>query len=127
HGLLDHNGQWIRGEELMERMADGAKAITDHFGKKIVYINVLRKMSVDCDCAGTSAAEPTAPDIGILASTDLLAIDQASIDLIKALPEGQNRDLMERITSRKGLRQLSAMKERKMGHDQYKLIDINKA
>ena len=89
HGLLDHNGQWIRGEELMERMADGAKAITDHFGKKIVYINVLRKMSVDCDCAGTSAAEPTAPDIGILASTDLLAIDQASIDPIKALPEGK--------------------------------------
>ena len=42
HGLLDHNGSWIRGEEFMERMADGAKAITDHFGKKIVYINVLR-------------------------------------------------------------------------------------
>lgn len=127
HGLLDHNGRWIRGEELMERMADGAKAITDHFGKKIVYINVLRKMSVDCDCAGTSAAEPTAPDIGILASTDLLAIDQASVDLIKALPEEQKRDLMERITSRKGLCQLSAMKERKIGHDQYKLIDIDKA
>ena len=127
HGLLDHNGQWIRGEELMERMADGAKAITDHFGKRIVYINVLRKMSVDCDCSGTSAAEPTTPDIGILASTDLLAIDQASVDLIKALPEEQKRDLMERITSRKGLCQLSAMKERKIGHDQYKLIDIDKS
>ncbi len=50
-------------------------------------------MSVDCDCAGTSAAEPTAPDIGILASTDLLAIDQASIDLIKALPEGQKTEI----------------------------------
>ena len=73
-------------------------------------------MSVDCDCAGTSAAEPTAPDIGILASTDLLAIDQAcSIDPIKALPEGQNRDLMERITSRKGLRQLSANEGKENG------------
>ena len=107
-------------------MADGAKAITDHFGKKIVYINVLRRMSVDCDCAGTSAADPTAPDIGILASTDLLAIDQASVDLVMALPEEQKRDLMERITSRKGLRQLSAMKEKKMGSDAYKLIDVDK-
>ena len=62
----------------MENMAESAKATIDFFGKHIVYINVLRRMSVDCDCAGLSAAEPTIPDIGILASTDILAIDQAS-------------------------------------------------
>lgn len=125
HGLLDHNGQWIRGNEFMERMADGAHAITDHFGKKIVYINVMRRMSVDGDCAGTSAAEPVAPDIGVLASTDILAIDQACIDLVKALPEAQKKDLMERIVSRSGLHQLTAMKERKMGTDNYKLINVD--
>lgn len=111
-------------ERFMEQMTEGGKAVTDHFGKKIVYINVLRNMSVDCDCAGTSAAKPTAPNIGILASTDILAIDKASIDLVYALPENQKADLVERIESRKGLRQLSYMKELKMGTDKYELIEI---
>ena len=62
-------------EKLMETMAESAKATIDYFGKHIVFINVMRRMSVDCDCAGDLAAEPTIPDIGILASTDLLAID----------------------------------------------------
>ena len=69
-------------EELMERMADSGKATCDYFGKKIVFLNVMRRMSVDCDCAGTRAAEPTIPDIGICASTDILAIDQACCDLV---------------------------------------------
>lgn len=77
----------------MENMAESAKAVIDYFGKHIIFINVLRRMSVDCDCAGLSAAEPTIPDIG--ASTDLLAIDQASIDLVYAQPN--NQDLVERI------------------------------
>lgn len=79
----------------MENMAESAKAVIDYFGKHIVFINVLHRMSVDCDCAGLSAAEPTIPNIGILASTDLLAIDQASIDLVYAQPN--NQDLVERI------------------------------
>ena len=65
---------WPAKEELMERMAESAKATVDYFGKHIVFLNVMRRMSVDCDCAGVSAAEPTIPDIGILASTDILAI-----------------------------------------------------
>ena len=80
-------------------------------------------MSVDCDCAGTAAAEPTIPDIGILASTDLLAIDQASIDLVYASPN--NADLVERIESRHGLHQLTAMRDLKMGNDKYELITID--
>ena len=110
-------------EELMERMAESAKATCDYFGKHIVFLNVLRRMSVDCDCAGTRAAEPTIPDIGMLASTDILAIDQASCDLVWSSPK--NHDLVERIESRHGLRQLSAMKELKMGNDQYELVSID--
>lgn len=112
-------------EKLMETMAESAKATIDYFGKHIVFINVMRRMSVDCDCAGVAAAEPTIPDIGILASTDLLAIDQASIDLVYAQPEKDRHDLVERIESRHGLHQLTAMRELKMGNPQYELISID--
>lgn len=93
--------------------------------KHIVFINVLRRMSVDCDCAGIRAAEPKIPDIGILASTDILAIDQASVDLVYAKPENEKHDLVERIESRHGLHQLAAMRKLKMGNAQYELISID--
>lgn len=128
HGVADPSmswDQWPAKELLMENMAESAKATIDYFGKHIVYINVMRRMSVDCDCAGVSAAEPTIPDIGIVASTDLLAVDQASIDLVYAKPKTDNHDLVERIESRHGLRQLSYMRELKMGNDKYELIDID--
>ena len=112
-------------EKLMETMAESAKATIDYFGKHIVFINVMRRMSVDCDCAGDLAAEPTIPDIGILASTDLLAIDQASIDLVYAQPEKYRHDLVERIESRHGLHQLEAMRALKMGNPQYEFISID--
>lgn len=118
-------GSWPAKEHLMELMADSAKATVDYFGKHIVFINVMRRMSVDCDCAGTSAAEPTIPDIGIVASTDILAVDQASVDLVYGLPSSQNHDLVERIESRRGLHQLQAMRDLKMGNDQYELISID--
>ena len=118
-------GAWPAKEHLMELMADSAKATVDYFGKHIVFINVMRLMSVDCDCAGTSAAEPTIPDIGIVASTDILAVDQASVDLVYGLPSSQNHDLVERIESRRGLHQLQAMRDLKMGNDQYELISID--
>lgn len=115
---------WLKGEPFQENMVESAKAVMDHFGKKIVYINVLRNMSVDCDCAGTKAAPVKAHDLGILASTDLLAVEQASIDMVYKLPEAELHDLKERIESRKGLRQLSYMKELKMGNDQYRLVSL---
>jgi uncharacterized Fe-S center protein len=115
---------WADGPNFMERMVEGGKAITGRFGARIAYINVLRNMSVDCDCAGTKAAPPTAPDIGIMASTDILAIDKASVDMVYALPEAQRHDLVERIESRSGLRQLEYMKIMNMGNDQYELITL---
>ena len=128
HGVSDVNlpwDKWPAKEQLMENMAESAKAVIDHFGKNIVFINVMRRMSVDCDCAGLSAAEPTIPDIGIVASTDLLAIDQASVDLVYSLGDKLNHDLVERIESRHGLRQLSYMHELGMGSDHYELVDID--
>ena len=110
-------------EEFMELMADSGKATCDYFGKRIVFVNVMRRMSVDCDCAGVGAAEPTCADVGILASTDILAIDQACCDLVWTAKD--TSDLRERIESRHGLRQLSAMAENKMGNPQYELIPVD--
>ena len=110
-------------ETFMELMADSGKATCDYFGKHIVFLNVMRRLSVDCDCAGTSAAEPTMADVGILASNDILAIDQACCDLVYTAPD--SADLRERIESRHGLRQLSAMAEHKMGNSQYELISVD--
>ena len=127
HAVKDVNApwdQWPAKELLMENMAESAKAVCDHFGKRIVFINVMRRMSVDCDCAGLGAAEPTIPDIGIVASTDILAVDQASIDLVYGKPKAENHDLVERIESRHGLRQLTYMKELGMGNNEYDLIEV---
>ena len=82
-------------------------------------------MSVSCDCEGINAQPVVTPNIGILASLDILAIDQASVDLIYALKENDRRAMVERIESRHGLRQLSYMKELNMGNDRYRLIDID--
>ncbi len=112
------------GSLFMETMADSAKATCDFFKGKMCFINVLRRMSVDCDCAGVSAAEPTARDIGILASTDIVAVDQASIDMVYKLPANELHDLKERIESREGLHQLEAMDALKMGNRKYRLIEI---
>ena len=123
--IMQHGrGFSVHNAAFMENMVEAGKAVTDFFGKHIVYINVMRRMSVDCDCAGRSAAEPTIGDIGILASTDILAIDQASVDLVYNKPGGDNKDLIERIESREGLRQLSYMRELKMGNPNYELINV---
>lgn len=121
------NGQqWGRTQdEFQECMTESAKAVIDHFGKRITFVNVMKNMSVDCDCAGASAAAPVAKDVGILGSTDLLAIDQATIDLVYKLPEAERKDLRERIESRHGLRQLTYMEELKMGNKNYKLVSLD--
>ena len=122
HGGADFS---IRGAHFMEHMVEAGKAVTDFFGKRIAYVNVMRRMSVRCDCAGPDAEEPTIGDIGMVASTDLLAIDQACVDMVYDKPGGDNKDLIERIESREGLRQLSYMKELKMGNPNYELISID--
>ena len=126
HTTPGSEDQWdIAKEEFMERMTESAKAVVDHFGKHICFVNVLRNMSVSCDCEGCSAMPVVTPNIGIVASTDILAADQASIDLVYALEEQDHADLVERIQSRHGHRQLSYMKELGMGNDRYVLLDID--
>lgn len=115
---------WSGGTNFMERMVEGGKAITNHFGPHITYINVLRNMSISCDCEGVKAAPVTLPNLGILASTDILAVDQASVDMVYALPENVRAPMIERIESRSGLRQLTYMKEMGMGSSQYELITL---
>ncbi|WP_303841879.1 DUF362 domain-containing protein [Selenomonas ruminantium] len=118
--------QWgITNEEFMERMTESTQATVSHFKDKIAFINVMRNMSVDCDCAGTSAKPVVTPDIGIVASVDILAADQACVDCVYALPEESKKDLVERMESRHSMRQLTYMKELGMGNDRYQLIDLD--
>ena len=126
HTTPGSDDMWdIAKEEFMERMMESAKAVVDHFGEHITFVNVLRNMSVSCDCEGCAAMPVVTPNIGILASNDILAIDQASVDLVYALKEDDHKDLVERMESRHGLRQLTYMKELHMGNDRYHLIDID--
>lgn len=126
HQAEGSDDQWsISEEEFMERMMESAKAVVDHFGKHISFVNVLRNMSVSCDCEGVGAEPVVTPNIGILASLDILAVDQASVDLVYALNEHDRHALAERIETRHGHRQLSYMKELGMGNNRYTLIDLD--
>lgn len=126
HTTPGQDDMWdIVKEEFMERMTESAKAVTDLFGKRIVFINVMRNMSVSCDCEGIYAEPVKTPNVGICASLDILAADQACVDLIYAMPEHHRHAMVERMETRHGLRQLSYMKELGMGCDRYRLIDID--
>lgn len=126
HTKENGSDMWSIGkEELMERITESSKATVDFFEKNIAYINVMRNMSVDCDCAGLSAAPVVTPNVGILASLDICAIDTASIDIVYAMKKEENHDLIERIEIRKGLRQLTYMYELGMGNMKYVLIDLD--
>ncbi len=118
--------QWdIAQEEFMERMTESTKASIDHFGGHVAYVNVMRNMSVSCDCEGLAAEPVVTPNVGILSSTDILAVDQACVDIVYAMKEEERHALVERIESRHGHRQLSYMKELGMGNDRYTLIDLD--
>ena len=126
HTTSGQDNQWnIAKEEFMERMTESTKAVVDYFGKHITYVNVMRNMSVSCDCEGLNAEPVVTPNVGILSSTDILALDQACVDLVYAMTEAEHHDLVERIETRHGLRQLSYMKELGMGNDRYILIDLD--
>jgi len=126
HTPADSDNMWgISEEELMERMTESTKATVDHFAPHICYVNTMRNMSVSCDCEGAAGEPVVTPDVGILASLDILAVDAACVDLIYSLPEGGGKALIERIETRHGHRQLSYMKELGMGNDRYTLIDVD--
>ena len=126
HTVEGSDNMWgIAEEELMERMTESTKATVDFFAPHICYINTMRNMSVSCDCEGPEAEPVVTPDVGLVASLDILAADAACMDLIYNLPEGGGKALIERVESRHGLRQLSYMKEIGLGNDRYTLIDID--
>lgn len=126
HTLEGSDNKWsICVEEFMERMTESTKATIDYFKGHVSFINVMRNMSVSCDCEGAEAEPVEVPDVGILASYDILALDNACVDIIYSLPYGSGKALIERMISRRALRQLSYMKELKMGNDCYILIDLD--
>ena len=114
----------IFGEQdpFLEAMGDAAKGVNDYMSGRIVYISVMNRLSVDCDCDG-NPAEPDMHDIDILASTDPLALDQACIDLVYASPDSAS--LVQRIESRHGLHTLEHGEEIGLGSRRYKLEQIN--
>ena len=126
HTTPNQDNQWdIAKEEFMERMTESAKSVVDHFGERIVFVNVMRNMSVSCDCEGVCAEPVVTPNVGICASVDILAADQACVDMVYAMTPHDRHALVQRMESRHGLRQLSYMKELGMGHDTYRLVDID--
>lgn len=110
---------------FLERIAEYTKAIMDDMGERIVYINVLNNLSVDCDCDST-AAHPEMADIGVLASLDPVALDKASIDLVYAAPAGESRHLVERIESRNGAYLLEYAEQLGLGSRAYKLVRLDR-
>ena len=114
-------------DKFLESMADAALSITEYFkakGGKIAYINVMKNMSVDCDCVA-HAEDPCMADIGILASLDPIAIDQACIDLVYSSNDHGKGHLIERIESRNGVHTIEAAAELGFGSREYELINID--
>lgn len=113
-------------DAFLESMAEAGKSVSDYLGngERIVYINVMNRLSVDCDCDG-NPAEPDMHDIGILASADPVALDQACIDLIYAQKDGDGASLVNRIESRNGLHTLEHAEEIGLGSRTYNLVNID--
>ena len=109
-------------DAFLESMAEAGKSVSDYLGDQIVYINVMNRLSVDCDCDG-NPAEPDMHDIGILASTDPVALDQACIDLVYSAEDGQS--LVNRIESRNGLHTLEHAQQIGLGSRSYELVSID--
>lgn len=111
-------------DDFLESMAEAAKAVADHCGERILYINVMNNLSVDCDCDAHPAA-PEMGDIGILASLDPVALDQACVDLVYASPDEGKVHLIERMESRHGIHTLEHGERIGLGSRQYELVTLD--
>ncbi len=109
-------------DAFLESMAEAGKSVVDYLDGNILYINVMNRLSVDCDCDG-SPAEPDMHDIGILASYDPVALDQACVDLVYGAEDGQS--LIDRIESRNGLHTLKQAEKIGLGSREYELVNID--
>ena len=125
HGVGDPANFWTRDQDQFpESMADAASSVVKYFKGNAVYINVMKNMSVDCDCVGEGAALPKAKDIGILISDDPVAVDQACLDLLYAADDPGKADLIERIESRHGVHTIEIAVEHGVGSREYELITV---
>ena len=124
HGVGNPDNFWTSDhDEFLESMAEAASSVVDFFNGNILYINVMKNMSVDCDCCA-KAEDPCIADIGILASTDPIAIDQACIDLVYACSDPGKPHLIERIESRNGIHTIETAAKLGYGKREYELIEV---
>lgn len=113
-------------DAFLESMAEAGKSVSDSLGKgkNIVYVNVMNNLSIDCDCDG-NPAKPKMKDVGILASTDPVALDQACVDLVYKQKEGDGAPLVRRMESRNGLHTLEHAEKIGLGSRSYKIVKVN--
>lgn len=117
----DHMNQ--EHDAFLESMADAAKSIVEYFHGNIAYINVMKNMSVDCDCCA-EAEDPCIADIGMLASLDPIAIDQACIDLVYSSDDPGKDHFIERVETRNGIYTIACAAEHGFGQREYNLVEF---
>lgn len=124
HGAGEPKNIWTADHDrFLESMADAASSVTEYFHGNVIYINVMKNMSVDCDCCAV-AEDPCMKDIGILVSLDPVAIDQACLDLVYASDDPGRDHLIERIESRNGVHTIEAAAALGIGSREYKLVTV---
>lgn len=124
HGAGEPEKIWTGDHDsFLESMADAAEAVVRHFNGNMVFINVMKNMSVDCDCCSV-AEDPCMADIGILASLDPIAVDRACLDLVYASDDPGRDHLLERIESRNGAHTVDAAAELGFGSKEYELVKL---
>ncbi len=124
HGAGEPENIWTSDHDsFLESMADAAGSVVDYFKGNAIYVNVMKNMSVDCDCCAV-AEDPCIKDIGILISTDPIAIDQACIDLVYKCSDPGRAHLIERIESRNGIHTIEAAAALGYGTREYELIEV---
>ncbi|MBO4452776.1 MAG: DUF362 domain-containing protein [Clostridia bacterium] len=122
HGAGDVEVLWnAEHDAFLESMADAAGAVIDYMGGKIAYINVMKNMSVDCDCCAV-AEDPCIPDMGVLASTDPVAIDKACLDIVSSCDAPGKEHFMERVLSRNGYHTIDSAEKLGYGTQDYELV-----
>ena len=125
HGAGEPEKIWTADHDsFLESMADAAGSIVDYFKGNLLYVNVMKNMSVDCDCCAV-AEDPCMADIGILVSTDPIAIDQACIDLVYASNDPGKPHLLKRIESRNGVHTIEAAAALGYGSREYTLVEVD--
>ena len=124
HGAGEPKKIWTADHDsFLEAMADAALSVKEYFGENAVYVNVMKNMSVDCDCCAI-AKDPCIGDIGILVSLDPVAIDQACVDLVYSCDDPNKSHLIERIESRNGIHTIEAAAAIGLGSREYELVEV---